>query len=256
MKHFSAAITAHEPIARDTFRLCFSWPHDCPTPLPGQFIDIRIQQTTVPLLRRPFAISGFDPATRTAEIIYLRRGTATALLAEKHIDDALDILGPLGHTFTFDCSRAVLCAGGIGLGPIRFLHSYLCARELPCVLIAGFPSQEAVPHTLLKNAPDTIVCTDDGSHGFHGTPVDYLSDHGDRIDHTTQLYVCGPWPLLRACHTHALDAGCGCEVAVEQVMACGVGACMGCTIEVRRYPGFARVCTEGPVFNSREIVWT
>jgi dihydroorotate dehydrogenase electron transfer subunit len=99
-----------------------------------------------------------------------------------------------------------------------------------------------------------IICTDDGSSGFRGTTGDYLMSIESSITAQTLVYACGPMPMLKACHDIALRRTCGCFVSVEQVMACGVGACMGCAIRMAS-DGFKRACIEGPVFESREIQW-
>ncbi len=256
MKQFTTAIDTHERIAHDFYRLVLEWPEELDQPRPGQFIDIRIQSVSVPLLRRPFAISNFDSTRRCAEILYQKKGTATGLLAQKHPNDKLDILGPLGRGFTLQTNAAVLLAGGTGLGPMRYLHQWLLRNNIEATLVAGFTDKSRLPGTLFEKSDPVALCTDNGSDGFRGTPIDYCAQHSIAWAADTRVYACGPWPLLHGAHEFALKNGYECEVGVEQIMACGVGACMGCTIQVRRYPGYARVCTEGPVFDSREIVWT
>jgi len=104
--------------------------------------------------------------------------------------------------------------------------------------------------------PTTLICTDDGTMGFHGHPVKYIKTLDKKILQHTVLYACGPKPMLVGCNNLAEKYNMECWVAMEQVMACGVGACMGCAIRVNGDKQYARVCTDGPVFRSRDIVWT
>jgi dihydroorotate dehydrogenase electron transfer subunit len=103
-------------------------------------------------------------------------------------------------------------------------------------------------------AAEAVICTDDGSSGFRGTAGDYLKSIEQSIAADTVIYACGPLPMLHACHATALRRACSCFVSVEQVMACGVGACMGCAVKSAS-GGYKRACTEGPVFDSKELRW-
>jgi dihydroorotate dehydrogenase electron transfer subunit len=255
---FSVPILSSVTISADFIELLFGWPVSAPSPLPGQFITVRVSGGIVPLLRRPFAISSFDPATSSAGIIFQRRGPATELLAAKKPGEFLDVIGPLGTSFSLPAveTRCVIVAGGIGLGPMQFLAKALRSHGCAVSLIIGCRSRELLPRSDQLQPLDPIICTDDGSVGFHGTTIDYLRSIDLPTGTSVVFFGCGPHKMLAALHSFAQQRTSLCQVSMEQVMACGVGACMGCVIKTVQPPGYARVCSDGPVFDSREVLWT
>jgi dihydroorotate dehydrogenase electron transfer subunit len=255
MTHFSTTILSNLPVAADFFELRFAWPVSLPSPLPGQFVTIRVSLSTVPLLRRPFAISSYERESGSAAIIYQKRGTATELLTAKAPGDPLDLIGPLGSSFTLPPTgaRCIILAGGIGLGPMLFLGRSL---RPPVKFIFGCRTRAHLPQESAFTPLTPIICTDDGSSGFKGTAIDYLRTLSLDGNEPAALFGCGPTPMLKALHDFSLERGWPCQVSIEQVMACGVGACMGCVVPVVGPPGYARVCTEGPVFASKDLLWT
>lgn len=257
MNQISASIRSNTPIAQSFHEATFTWPTQSPPPLPGQFVSIRISDATAPLLRRPFAFSNVDPKAGTASIIYQTRGAATELLAGKGAGESLDVIGPLGKPFPQPEEKGicVLVAGGIGLGPMLFLAKHLRERRREVLFVYGCASEALVPRSESFRRANAVVCTDDGSVGFHGTNVAYLRTLPETRFAGATMYACGPTPMMKACHELAGERGVPCYVSMEQVMACGVGACMGCVVKTTSGSGFARVCKEGPVFDSREIVW-
>ncbi|MBN2510802.1 MAG: dihydroorotate dehydrogenase electron transfer subunit [Spirochaetales bacterium] len=256
MNQFSAHVTKNREIALDYYELSFIWSADN-TPEPGQFITLRCGTGTAPLLRRPFALSSYNPETKTARIIYQKRGEATTLLTAKHPEDTIDIIGPLGNGFPApsEGSRPVLVAGGIGLGPVLFLAKAMRETQTPPLLIFGARNRYQVPLEIiepLSASIDIAVCTDDGSQGFKGTAADYLQEH---CPEHPEFFTCGPHPMMKAVYDLSRTCRARCWVSMEQIMACGVGACMGCAIAVKGEKPFARVCVEGPVFDGDAVVW-
>jgi dihydroorotate dehydrogenase electron transfer subunit len=258
MKHFISHIQSNIPLCENFNEVVFSWNDETIKPLPGQFCTIRIAQTTSPLLRRPFAFSSFDPIGKTASIIFKKVGVSTEILAGKKCGESLDIIGPLGNSFLGfgQTSKKILVAGGTGLGPIFFLKRFLRQQNDMSLIVAGYLSKSQVPDTKEFNEGNVVICTDDGSKGFQGTVVDYLRTLSVDFFQKSALYCCGPWGMLKGCHGVATDHDCDCFVSLEQVMACGVGACMGCAVKIKGAAPFARVCSEGAVFNSKVIIWT
>ena len=253
MIQFIAPVTSNIRVARGYMRLTFAWPQDLPDPAPGQFVTIRNAETTDPLLRRPFAISSFDHGA--CSIVYQIRGKGTQSMAARTFGESMDILGPLGNSFpTPDTGqRAILVAGGVGFGPMYYLASRLAASGARPFTIVGARSADLIPN--VDYTGDFSFCTDDGSRGFHGTVTDFLGSRHDLDFAACRLYACGPDPMLAACSRFAQGVGMKCWVSVEQVMGCGVGACMGCAIRVKGEKRYARVCTEGPVFDGNDIEW-
>ncbi len=259
MKNFKSELLGQRSIANGYMEMDFKWPRECGTARPGQFLTIRVHDNPVPLLRRPFALSSLDAAAEKASIIYQVRGTGTRVLESLKPGDPLDILSPLGNSFTppAEDQTPVLVAGGIGLGPILFFARELDNAGLSPLLIFGCRDSSFIPDLPpLKNGRIQF-CTDDGSTGFKGTSVDYLKSLNSSGISSSVLYACGPTGMLKACHNFALSADLPCETAMEEMMACGVGACMGCVVELEgKDQKYARVCKDGPVFQSRDIKWT
>lgn len=258
MKHFTSKVISNSPCCENMYIMEFAMDSAAGTPLPGQFCTIRASEGTLPLLRRPFALSNFDIKNRITSIVYKKCGPATEILAGKTAGDPLDVIGPMGNSFVSfkQGKKNILVAGGTGFGPIFFLKRYLDKQNSPSMMVLGCRSKTHLPVVASNGLSDAILCTEDGSAGFKGTVVDYVrSLPNDQIKDAV-LFCCGPAPMLKACHEFALEKGVECNVSLEQVMACGVGACMGCAIKIKGETPYARVCTEGPVFNSKTVVWT
>lgn len=258
MKHFVSRIHSNIGLCEDLYEMVLSWNEETKPPLPGQFCTIRVAQTTSPLLRRPFAFSAFDPLRKTASIVFKKVGVSTEILAGKQCGEVVDVIGPLGNSFLAfpQRQRNILVAGGTGLGPILFWKRFLGQRKITSLVVAGYASKSLVPNIEEFSNEAVVICTDDGSKGFKGTVVDYLRTLPEDFLRETSLYCCGPWGMLQACNEFALNHGNECYVSLEQIMACGVGACMGCAVKILGESPFARVCSEGPVFSSKVIAWT
>ncbi|MAG13975.1 MAG: dihydroorotate dehydrogenase [Spirochaetales bacterium] len=260
MKQFKATILSNNQVSLGYFRLAFQWPEDLISPRPGQFVTMRANSGAEPLLRRPFAISEFDLTRGYAAIVYERRGKATNLLAAMHEGDTLDVLGPLGNRFpTIESGFfPILLCGGIGFGPIYFLAMTNIQEGIRQKVIIGAKTKKLLPDLPYPAQEDDcstfLFCTDDGSRGSKGTVVECASQFDTGLLQRSVLYACGPDAMLGACARLAETIDIKCLVAVEQIIGCGVGACMGCAVKTRQ--GYARVCTDGPIFDSREIVWS
>ncbi len=257
MKQFSAKILNNSAVADNFFELTLLPDEPVTQPLPGQFLTLRVNSSTAPLLRRPFAYSGFDNTTSAFSIIYQKRGNATDILAGKQPEEQIDCIGPLGNSFPFpeNSQNAILVAGGIGIGPILFLGSELRKKNLPFKFIFGCRNKQFIPDLPSFSLLDPIICTDDGSSGFKGTTADYLAANASIISSNSTFYTCGPDRMLHACYQFSKEKGGKCWVSVEQVMACGVGACMGCVVKVNTEQKYLRACKEGPVFDADILAW-
>jgi dihydroorotate dehydrogenase electron transfer subunit len=226
-----------------------------PIPEPGQFLTLKCGDGTTPLLRRPFAAASFGK--ERASVIFEKRGAGTSWLSGLEPGDTVDILGPLGKGFSLPEKGPVyLAAGGIGLGPMLYTRSVLKARGTEVIFTAGFRDRSRVI-SALPDGPDVILCTDDGSLGFRGNVTAWLETHFKTSGTATgTILACGPHPMLAACHRFAAVLGLSCQVSVEEIMACGVGACAGCVVPGRDKGTFFRACKDGPVFNSGDLSWT
>ena len=238
-------------------------------PLPGQFVMVRPKESGERLLGRPFSVYGFQPDRRSATVAILYRvaGEGTRALSLLRRGDILKILGPLGRPFDVSHHRKniVLVAGGIGIAPIRFLLEHLkrlAAEERPGIsLYAGAKTAGELfgLEGLETFCREVHVCTDDCSMGRHGLVTEPLAENlaAFPLDDTV-IYACGPAGMIRELAALLRDHPVPCQVSLEERMACGVGACLGCAVAVRGPDGgrqYRRVCREGPVFDIRDILW-
>jgi dihydroorotate dehydrogenase electron transfer subunit len=254
----------------------------CPTPAarskPGQFVMVKVDSSIDPLLRRPFAVHRVCGETGTApagtspsciEILYRTVGKGTLLLSRKKPGEDVDLLGPLGSGFSLPRrpEQAVLVAGGIGVAPLLALAQFLSRgrhRVSRTVIIGGATREDILcPGDFRKTGAKVVVSTEDGSSGIRGLATDLLEDVLDSLSPEDAahpvIYACGPLPMLRGVAAIARDRAIPCQVSLESTMACGVGACLGCSVPVRsargRAASYQRVCREGPVFDSTVIDW-
>lgn len=220
---------------------------------PGQFLNILLREGNSPLLRRPFSISWVENGT--IEIIFNVIGQGTRIMAHKRAGEELDLIGPLGQPFRIDetFDTALLVGGGLGVAPLPFHTKALSSQGKSIVTYLGARSAS---HIYAERLLNVEVATDDGSRGFHGTVVDLLRDQvpGRKLGRA-KIFGCGPTPMLKALAAFALQADIPCELSLEGDMACGIGICQGCPVELsqgdRKY---ALVCTDGPSFNAKDIV--
>lgn len=254
MKQFKTKVIDCQKVSVDYYELSFTWKG--PAPSPGQFLTLICWENSTPLLRRPFALSAYDISSKTASLIFQKRGPATEIMTRLIHGDDIDVLGPLGGIFppSLNGKRPVIVGGGIGTGPVLFLAAYMASQGMRPLLVLGFRDKEYVPRVHLPVGCETVVCTDDGSAGFKGNVVEYLKTREEELS-SAHFYGCGPHPMLKGLHNLALEKDAPCSVSVEEVMACGIGACQGCAIPVTTEEKFLRVCKEGPVFDSRILVW-
>ena len=213
---------------------------------PGQFAQIAVPGKT---LRRPISICEIDAEHRTLRFVFQVRGEGTEILSGFEPGEALDVLAPLGNGFDLGGGfrRPLFVGGGIGLPPL------LAAAELfgsKAVVAAGFRSRDAV---ILRDDFESCGCrmliaTDDGSLGHHALVTELFG--GLSFD---AVFACGPLPMLRAVSAAAKERGVPCQVSMEERMACGIGACLGCAVKLRGPDGserYGHVCKDGPVFDS------
>lgn len=221
---------------------------------PGQFVHVRITESSDPLLRRPFSI--YDCCENSFSLLYRITGKGTLFLSEKRAGEMLDVLGPLGNGFLLTkAPEAVLIAGGMGIAPLFFLYRELASDGKTCHLFMGAKNKSELYlyDELIRLVPGLQVSTDDGSSGYHGLVTELAASAIAGME--APVYACGPGPMLQ--ETARLCTGCQRELflSLEAYMACGVGACLGCTVAVRlgKETHYRRVCVDGPVFRGEEV---
>lgn len=247
-------IAEKSAIARNIYSFTISCPEIAQVAVPGQFVHIRIGSFT---LRRPISICGIDPIKGTLRIVFEIRGEGTSAIADLNKGDVIDMLAPLGHGFTVnpDFKKVILIGGGIGTPPMLPLAK---AYGEKAVAISGFRNASAVilQEDFAAAGAETILCTDDGSAGIHGfvtQPLEELVRNG-RVD---AVFACGPTPMLKRITEICKENSIYCEISLEERMACGIGACLGCACKTKRNDEeyFAHVCKDGPVFKAEEVLW-
>jgi dihydroorotate dehydrogenase electron transfer subunit len=219
---------------------------------PGQFAMLAVTPGVDPLLRRPLSFHDADATTYV--LLYKAVGRGTSILKAKSPGDEIDSLGPLGSEFEVAGGEAVLVAGGIGIAPLHFLGRSLAAQGRKATLIYGSRTAASLVRAeeLESLGLSVNLATEDGSRGFEGTAVELFKQH---LSNSTPsaVYACGPTAMLKgvmeACAHGKVQK---CQVSIEERMACGVGACLGCSV-ARTGGGYLTVCKDGPVFNAGEI---
>ena len=239
----------------------------------------------VPLLRRPMSLAGRRPTHDgdQVDLIYRTVGAGTRWLATLKRRDALSVLGPLGNAFPISPSkpRAALIGGGVGVPPMIYLAEALTASGRHAVAFSGARSADLLPLTVEAGHPPhaqaeprpcvaefaahgaaSVVATDDGSLGFSGLVSDAFAswlDRGGCEPADLVAYACGPEAMMRAVAEACVARDIECHLAMERHMACGVGTCQSCVCKVRadndRGWQYKLCCTDGPVFDARQIVW-
>lgn len=241
-------------LAKDIFSLEIKCPDITAIAKPGQFVHILPPGFT---LRRPISICDIDKKNGSLRIVFIIKGDGTKEISMLNEGDLIDILAPLGHAFTIndDFKKVILVGGGIGTPPMLPLTKIYGNRA---TVISGFRSAEAVilQSDFKAAGAETVLCTDDGSTGrkcLVTEPLAELLKEGD----FDAVYACGPTPMLKNVSQIADNAGIFCEVSLEERMGCGIGACLVCACKTRKdgEEQYSHVCKNGPVFNSKEVIW-
>jgi dihydroorotate dehydrogenase electron transfer subunit len=252
-KILKARLLAHERPADGYSLMKFDAPGFAGEARPGQFVMVRVSGALDPLLSRPFSILDADGGG--VRLLVKAVGFGTRLLTRLEEGADLLLLGPLGSAFP-DVSKALLIGGGYGMAPLYFFVRSASAREG----LHLFYGARADSELLMKEAwglllPTSQVhySTEDGSRGFHGLVTGALGRFIQTDPRGWTLLACGPMPMLKAVHALAERHGLPCFVSVDEPMACGYGVCLGCVVPTR--DGYKRSCQEGPIFDSRDLLW-
>ena len=247
------AVRSVEEAAPNIYVLSMHAPQIARSIRAGQFLNIRTGDSWYPLLRRPFSV--YDVAGDDVRVIFNIVGAGTRILAASPAGSLLDVLGPLGNAYGVDepIDEAILVAGGLGVAPLPVLTGELARRETPVRTFLGARTSSQIVTSRLRNV---AIATDDGSAGHRGTVVDLLrSSLAGAPRLRRKIFACGPTPMLRALTALAADAGIPCELSLESPMACGVGICQGCPVEMREgTKKYALICREGTVFDAASVV--
>lgn len=221
---------------------------------PGQFIHIRVSEGLKPFFRRPFSIF---KAGKYLEIFYDVVGQGTKILSERKTGEYLDVIGPVGNAFSMppdDTKHIIMIAGGIGIAPFMILSDKLKQKNYDMTLLYGARNKEYLfsLKEFKANGCKTHISTDDGSHGVKGRVSELFSKIISKASDTI-IYTCGPRPMMLSVQKFAKSKGIRAEASCEEIMACGLGACLGCSIKTKL--GYKTVCHDGPVFNLENLIF-
>ena len=233
-------VVANDRIAPGVGLIVLHAPRCAASVAPGQFVHLRIATGADTILRRPFSIH--RAYGERVEILFQILGAGTLRLAEKLAGDAsMDLVGPLGHGWEVPegLSRGLLVTGGLGAAPLGMLAEQLSGRGAAVSVAMGAPSAERlVARALFEDVARRVeVATDDGSAGEFGLVTG----------------PAGPEPMQRAVIALAARHDVPCQVSLERLMACGIGACLSCAVSTTA--GVKMACVDGPVFSAEEVVW-
>lgn len=221
----------------------------------GQFVAVYPEDKST-LLPRPISICEVDKEAETLRLVYRVAGKGTAEFSGLQAGNTVDILGVLGNGFPVDKAKkemkAFLMGGGIGVPPIVQL-----AKELDCdkTVVVGYRDDKTFLKEDLEKYAKVVIASEDGSVGTKGNVMDAIRENALEAD---IIYACGPMPMLRAIKKYAQEAGIPAYISLEERMACGVGACLGCVCKTKEvdhhsHVNNARICTDGPVFEAGEV---
>ena len=220
---------------------------------PGQFVQVRIDGSPSTYLRRPISIHDVDFQQNEITLLVQQVGEGTRHLAAVNVGDLINIVFPLGNGFTLPekGENVLLVGGGIGIAPLFYFAKVLVEKGIrPTLLLGGKTESDLLRLTEYQQFGETFVTTEDGSSGEKGFVTMHSIWQQQCFD---KIYVCGPKPMMKAVAGIAKEKNIWCEVSLENLMACGLGACLCCVEDA--VDGHVCVCKEGPVFNTRRLKW-
>lgn len=253
-------IVDNRHVSGDNYKITLAGPGIAAAARPGQFVMVRPGDGLKPFLPRPFSIHRVDQQKRELSLLYKVVGQGTGLLSELVAGNTLSLVGPLGTGFNFDQTfeKMDLIAGGIGVAPLVFLADVMVAQGISADRVRVFIGGAAADDVLCENEFTDLkmvvkTATDDGSVGFHGF-VTQPFEKAVKDRRPDMVFACGPPAMLRTVARIAAAGNIPCQVSVESMMACGMGACLGCAVKSSEdSSGYKHVCRDGPVFSSAEL---
>lgn len=228
---------------------------EMPAMLPGQFVEVQVSKSTTTFLRRPISINFVDEATNQLWLLIHAVGDGTRALYESNVGDVINCVLPLGNGFSVPQEggkKILLVGGGVGTAPMLYYGKVL--KEAGCepvFLLGGRTGGDLLQLDLFKQYGRVYVTTEDASMGEKG----FVTNHSILNEETFDgVATCGPKPMMMAVARWAAGVHVECEASLENMMACGLGACL-CCVEKDREDHNVCVCKEGPVFNTRKLSW-
>ncbi len=223
---------------------------------PGQFVEIRIKGADGVMLRRPISIHDFSAENNSLSLLIHKVGKGTEALSGVKVGDMLDVILPLGNGFDLESAgdRPLLVGGGVGVAPLYLLAKALKNRGAePTILLGAKTINDVLCLEKFREVAPVIIATEDGSEGTKGFVTDCECFKSEELRRFTSVLQCGPTPMMKAVAAKSKAAGVLCYASLENMMACGFGVCLCCVTDT--LDGNRRVCSDGPVFNVKELKW-
>ncbi len=223
-----------------------------PDMCPGQFVQVAVNNSKTTFLRRPISINNVDRDNGHLWLLVRKAGDGTRALCEKKEGELLNLILPLGNSFSLPPVGAsvLLVGGGVGVAPMLYFGNVLKGLgHKPEFLLGARSANDVLELDEFTRAGKVHVSTEDGSLGEKGL----ITTNSVFDRHIDYIYCCGPAPMMKAIASRARNCGSICEVSLENMMACGLGACLCCVENTVK--GNVCVCTEGPVFNINQLTW-
>lgn len=252
---FTCRVSEQLTLTPDYYLLSLEAPELARTASPGEFVMLSCGEGYDNFLRRPMSIHQVDRSKGQVDILYQIRGKGTDWLSKRTSGDRLSLLGPLGSGYT--CSgpagKGLLVGAGVGVAPLLFLASELADRQWELVILMGARSEAGIlrPRAFMEYG-EVKLATEDGSAGMQGTILDLATDE---LENATfdMIFSCGSLPVLRGVQELSRQKGIPAELSLDERMACGVGACVGCVCQGAD-GSYLKVCQDGPVFSAEEVI--
>lgn len=256
MKKYILDLTVNSVEALSDKHVLIKLTDDKPLPemLPGQFVEVRVDNSPSTFLRRPISINNVDYDRNELWLLVAAVGDGTRQLQKLQKGDRLNCMLPLGNSFTMptdSAQKVLLVGGGVGVAPLLYFGKRIKAiGGEPTFLLGARSAKDVLERELFEQVGRVLITTEDGSEGEKGFVTNHsvlAQEHFDRIS------TCGPKPMMMAVARYAFKNDIECEVSLENKMACGVGACL-CCVE-KTVEGNKCVCKEGPVMNIKKLTW-
>ena len=248
-------VIENERLNNEYVVLTLKHPGELPEMLPGQFVEDRVDPNHNTFLRRPISIHDTDKKANTLKLLVQEIGEGTRSMGQLKSGDICNLMYPLGNNFSLPekGSRILLVGGGCGIAPLLLMGRSLKENGFkPQFLLGARTADGLIALESFKEIGEVYTTTEDGSHGTKGFVIHHPVMRTDTPE-IDQIYTCGPEPMMKVVAKYAGNHNIKCQVSLENMMACGIGACLCCVTDTQE--GNKCTCTDGPVFDSTYLKW-
>jgi dihydroorotate dehydrogenase electron transfer subunit len=246
-------ITDNKQLNKEFYILELLSPEALPEIYPGQFVQVRVENSPNTFLRRPFSFHDVDFRNKTIKLLIQIAGKGSITLSKLRKGDSLNLIFPLGNFFSVPSKgeKILLVGGGCGVAPLLYLAKYLKSHDFGFDILMGFRNiYRIIEYKEYEKLGKVFLTTEDGSEGEKGFVTDHSVLKKAKYD---RIYCCGPESMMKAVALYSRKNNINCEVSLENLMACGIGVCLCCVVDTIK--GNVCSCTDGPVFNINDLKW-